>query len=324
MSYSSFLLVISHRLVPTLVDAWKYRHLDDSFNSSPLPVSRIPTAENRPLRYASGGLSHLAYSPAIRNNPGPIRPRRSASTNDMYTPSANPAAIALQNLKGDKPTAIIKEIRRSSLINDDSGVSYLRPLRGNSSNNVTNGPTEPAMVKQRVTRRKSSSEIEIGKTTLLPLHQFSRSPIEKDRIKREPIRPALSILTDDSVLGEHQLVAQGDDEGLAVEFYPKKEGSSFGDSFGEIGEGKDGIELSRPQGLIPQSSVRTRIFEYNERNELVEVDVDTLEGLGDDEAYDEEYIEVVYEDVDDGVEDVEDEVHIYEAPSEVASHITWM
>jgi hypothetical protein len=91
---------------------------------------------------------------------------------------------------------------------------------------------------------------------------------------------------------------------------------------------------------------KTRIFEYDENDELVEVtDEDGNEdgrfGDDDDDLYDEEYIDVVYEDDDDdggvdyeggggggngGYGNRDDELHVFEStsPMEVASHITWM
>ena len=77
---------------------------------------------------------------------------------------------------------------------------------------------------------------------------------------------------------------------------------------------------------------RTRVFEYDEDGNLVEVfDDDLMSGEGEpdeDYDYDEEYIEVVYEGDDDDDDFDENEIHIVmEEPDmqdEIASHITWL
>lgn len=74
---------------------------------------------------------------------------------------------------------------------------------------------------------------------------------------------------------------------------------------------------------------RTRVFEYDDAGNLVEV-FDNEEGehkLEDDYEYDEEYIEVIYEG-EGGDEFDENEIHIMmddlEEGENVASHITWL
>jgi hypothetical protein len=135
------------------------------------------------------------------------------------------------------------------------------------------------------------------------------------------IAPSLSIITDRSEksLGESDPAAAADPEPTSLSNSPSRRES----------------ELRK-----------TRIFEYDENDELVEVtDEDGNEdgrfGDDDDDLYDEEYIDVVYEDDDDdggvdyeggggggngGYGNRDDELHVFEStsPMEVASHITWM
>jgi hypothetical protein len=105
-----------------------------------------------------------------------------------------------------------------------------------------------------------------------------------------------------------------------VELSPKAQG---GAAAGVVGVGGGAAEDNVYE--------RTRVFEYDDDGNLVEV-FDDQEGEKtqeeDDYEYDEEYIEVIYEGDDDGNDFDENEIHIVmddaEEEEDVASHITWL
>jgi hypothetical protein len=346
-----FPLTCPRRLIPTLVDAWKYRHLDNlpPLETNPQPVSRIPSGETRG-RTGSAGFPQHAYSPSLRNLPAPLRPRRSSSVNDMYSKRApqasdSAAAFAIQSLKGNKPSAVVKHIRRSSLTNSEPAQtpnSRIPLFRNHSATRTAAAAPHP------LTRRSSSGSVELSslqpqvpqRTSSLPKSGNSslRSLYERSRVI---IAPSLTVVTDRSerTLGDATAdaaaLASADAED-AKEQQPSPLTNPNSPSGREHGNGHGHEHHER----------KTRIFEYDENDELVEVTDEVGNGYGgygdgDDDLYDEEYIDVVYEDDDDEGDEVgyedggeggggygnrEDEFHIYEATSsmEVASHITWM
>jgi hypothetical protein len=273
------------------VDAWKYRHLDNlpTLDPNPQPVSRIASSENRP---GSTTFSHMAYSPCVRNAPYPLRARRSSSVNDMYQ-TPNSAAYAVQSLKGNRPSAVVKQIVRRSSLPDGALDPFSEPLAPQrvSSSRSLQGERKVQF------RRKSSGGG--GSLELTHLAPTAPSPLPKPTHSsprsRVVVAPSLSVITDHSV--EQDL--------------------------SELGS------LHSPQHH-DRKKVRTRVFEYDENDELVEVLDDEREEKGeggDDESYDEEYIDVIYEDEDDEdeMENFDNERHVFESTSaEVASHITWM
>lgn len=277
------------------MDAWKYRHLDNlpPLESNPQPVTRIPSGETRG-RNGSSAISQLAYSPSLRNLPDALRPRRSSSVNDMYSQPSASTAFAIQSLKGNKPSAVVKQIRRSSLSSEPPTPTMIPLVRHRSAT------TE----RKPMTKRKSSDSIELSTQPPERISSFPKSASLKSLHERSRviIAPTLSIITDHS---EKSLVDP--DPPSSVSNLPLQTESDL---------------------------KKTRIFEYDENDELVEVTDDNgnEDGSDDEELYDEEYIDVVYEDEDGGDyegggEGNDDELlHVFQSTTamEVASHITWM
>jgi hypothetical protein len=236
----------------------------------------------------------------VRNAPYPIRPRRSSSVNDLY-PKSNSAALAVQSLKGNKPSAVVKQIvRRSSLPPEGNSdpFSHPVPLQRASSNRSLPGEKKPA-------RRRSSGSVELAKfsSTATPLSIPSHPPVGVSAGRsRVILAPTLSVITDRSGEPEH-------DPELGSLPFPHHD-----------------------------RKVRTRVFEYDENDQLVEVlnDEGDEKGEGgdgdrdedeDDHSYDEEYIDVIYEDdsSDENGATNDGELHVFESSgADVASHITWM
>eukprot|EP00604_Paraphysomonas_vestita_P003157 CAMPEP_0174820986 /NCGR_PEP_ID=MMETSP1107-20130205/5186_1 /TAXON_ID=36770 /ORGANISM="Paraphysomonas vestita, Strain GFlagA" /LENGTH=268 /DNA_ID=CAMNT_0016037421 /DNA_START=983 /DNA_END=1789 /DNA_ORIENTATION=+ len=260
-------------------------------------ITRTPSAEGR----IGAGFS---YTPAIRNAPVPARPSRSASTNDMYNIAPpGSATLAVQSLKGEKPTAVIKHIRRGS-----SAPKY-EPVEGIKSPIARTNSSTSAYPKPRpIQRRKSSDELEF--------RSYPNKPNYQTEIFRTPIQPSLSVITDKSDLGDVELINHNNkqDESKQQQQHHHQHQQQGQDQYEQQQE-------EQQKQYNGENSIRTRIFEYDENNELVEV-TDSNDISNDDNLYDEEYIDVVYEDDDDNYIE---EVQIFEtAPVEIASHITWM
>lgn len=300
---TSIVIHIVLLLIPTLLDAWKYRHFETILETAASVISRIPSGENRVA-------SAFSYTPAIRNPPVPARPSRSASTNDMYNVApTNPATLAVQSLKGDKPTAVIKQIRRSS-----SSMKY-DPIEGIKSPISRTNSANTAYTREKIIqRRKSSDELEF--------RTYMNNSNIQIKTSRTPLQPSLSAVTDRSDIGDVELIDQKNNLPNKSKYHNQQQQHNQQQKQQEEDESKDQIQSSE------ENHMKTRIFEYNENNELVEVtDLNDLSN-DDENLYEEEYIDVVYEDDNDNEGDGNnyiDEVQIYEtAPVEIASHITWM
>lgn len=210
--------------------------------------------------------------------------------------------VALQSLKNDKPTAIIKQIRRGSNTPKYDPVEGIKsPMAcGNSSNGLhhRNLVVQRRNSSDELEGRRDKSYFQFQSHQTQTQTQTKKTQTKQTHTFRTPIQPTLSAITDRSSVGDHEM----------VDIRPTPNETTTSPTTTAVND---------------QNQNKTRIFEMDEHGELVEVtDPNGVEY--DDNLYDEECVDVVYED-DDNNDDYIDEVQIYEAgPVEVASHITWM
>ena len=171
----------------------------------------------------------------------------------------------------------------------------------------------------------SMSELSADKNTLdkklSPPLQNSDTPTPEEAQEKEMDEPGLSMseLSISRPPEGVQAVMLGDDERTerqSEHMVPVPED--------EVLNGDEIIQEGAYQSLPPEEFEDALMYEIDENNQLVEVQHTGTDE--DDYYYDEQYIEVVYEDEgdDDYSEDEEVEIVIEEEPEEIASHITWL
>ena len=211
-------------------------------------------------------------------------------------------------------------VSRQGSLEMDESKEHIPRLRRSSSNPsilLRSLHMDSSKIKQ-IRQRSISSTLDLNghNKSFKKLSQQRRvSEPQTDSVPREPVVP-----NDDSVvLG---------DVPMQQHVIPRESSVTAAGSSGDQLQHGLPEDMFRGTGYEP-----TRVFEYDENGNLVEVfedNVDASGAIGEDSDYDydEEYIEVVYEGNEGESDSDENEVHIVleepDVEEDVASHITWL